>query len=68
MAGMSNKTLTRTIGRLAADAGQFHQFFKGLRYFAAILITEDGTVGQNILGLAVIEAAGPESFLRDRQG
>ena len=50
------------VGCLAADAGQFHQFVKGLRYFAAIIFAEDGAVGQDILGLAVIKASGANLF------
>ena len=47
------------IGRLAADARQLHQFIEGLGHFAVVFLTEDGTISQDILGLAVIEAASP---------
>ena len=54
------------IGRLAADAGQFHQLIESLRHLAMIFFTKDGTVGQDILGLAAIEAAGPYLFFQSR--
>ena len=55
------------IGRLAADAGQFHQLIESLRHLAMIFFTKDGTVGQDILGLAAIEAAGPYLFFQSRR-